>query len=166
MTPTPRTFSHIGLSVPDLDAAVKFYSEVLGFYVVMQPSEAIEGDSAIGVMCTDVFGPGWGSLRIAHLATADGIGIEIFEFPGNYPPEDNLEHKRQGTFHFAVQDPDVEGLAKRIVEAGGRQRMPVREYFPGKKPYRMVYVEDPFGIVFELYSHSYELTYSAGAYEL
>ena len=52
----------------------------------------------------------------------------------------------------------------RIVAAGGRQRMPVREYYPGEKPYRMVYVEDPFGIVFELYSHSYELTYSAGAY--
>ena len=42
--------------------------------------------------------------------------------------------------------------------------MPVREYFPGKKPYRMCYVEDPFGIVFEIYSHSYELTYSDGAY--
>ena len=164
MTQTPRTFSHIGLSVPDLDAAVKFYADVLGFYVVMEPSEAIEDDSAIGAMCTDVFGPGWGSLRIAHLSTADGIGIEIFEFPGNYAPEEKLEHKRHGTFHFAVQDPDVEGLAQRIVEAGGRQRMPVREYYPGTKPYRMVYVEDPFGIVFEIYSHSYDLTYSAGAY--
>ncbi len=101
---------------------------------------------------------------IAHLSTADRIGIEIFEFPGNYAPEDKLEHKRHGTFHFAVQDPDVEGLLERIVAAGGRQRMPLREYFPGTKPYRMVYVEDPFGIVFELYSHSYELTYSAGAY--
>jgi len=29
----------------------------------------------------------------------------------------------------------------------------------------MVYVEDPFGVVFEIYSHSYELTYSAGAYK-
>ncbi|QFT79940.1 Glyoxalase-like domain protein [Roseovarius sp. THAF27] len=94
------------------------------------------------------------------------FGIEIFEFPGSYAPGDKLEHKRHGTFHFAVQDPDVEGLAQRIVEAGGRQRMPIREYFPGMKPYRMVYVEDPFGIVFELYSHSYELTYSAGAYEI
>ena len=26
----PRTFSHIGISVPDLDAAVKFYTETLG----------------------------------------------------------------------------------------------------------------------------------------
>ena len=71
MTTTPRTFSHIGLSVPDLDAAVKFYADVMGFYVLMQPSEVVEDDSAIGQMCTDVFGPGWNSLRIAHLSTAD-----------------------------------------------------------------------------------------------
>lgn len=79
---TPRTFSHIGISVPDLDAAVKFYSEILGFYVLMQPSGVIEDTSAIGVMCTDVFGPGWERLRIAHLSTGDGIGIELFEFAG------------------------------------------------------------------------------------
>jgi catechol 2,3-dioxygenase-like lactoylglutathione lyase family enzyme len=56
-------------------------------------------------------------------------------------------------------------LTKRIVEAGGKQRMPIREYYPNEKPYKMVYVEDPFGIVFEIYTHSYELTYSSGAYQ-
>jgi catechol-2,3-dioxygenase len=29
----------------------------------------------------------------------------------------------------------------------------------------MVYMEDPFGNILEIYSHSYELTYSAGAYQ-
>lgn len=28
----------------------------------------------------------------------------------------------------------------------------------------MVYMEDPLGNILEIYSHSYELTYSAGAY--
>lgn len=79
-------------------------------------------------------------------------------------PDNNLDHKRHGTFHFCVQDPDVEGLVEKIVASGGKQRMPIREYYPGEKPYRMCYVEDPFGIVFEVYSHSYELTYSEGAY--
>ena len=92
------------------------------------------------------------------------INTEIFEFPESYAPSDNLDHKRHGTFHFCVQDPDVEGLVEKIVAAGGKQRMPIREYYPGEKPYRMCYVEDPFGIVFEVYSHSYELTYSEGAY--
>ncbi|WP_418318011.1 lactoylglutathione lyase family protein [Piscinibacter sakaiensis] len=160
----PRSFSHIGLSVPDVEAALAFYRDVLGFYVIMEPTVIDEDDSDIGVMCTDVFGPGWKRLRIAHMATADRIGIELFEFDGHHAPANNLDFRRHGMFHFAVQDPDVEGLLAKIVAAGGKQRMPVRHYFPGEKPYRMVYVEDPFGIVFELYSHSYELTYSAGAY--
>lgn len=37
-------------------------------------------------------------------------------------------------------------------------------HYPGEKPYRMVYMEDPFGVIFEIYSHSYELTYAQGAY--
>ena len=131
MTRTPRTFSHIGLSVPDLDAAVKFYSDVLGFYVVMEPSEAVEDDSAIGVMCTDVFGPGWGSLRIAHLSTADGIGIEIFEFPGNYAPEDKLEHRR---IRRATADAGARILPREQALQDGLRRRPVRHCFRALQP--------------------------------
>lgn len=162
--PYPRSFSHIGLSVPDITKAVHFYQEVLGWYVIMEPSEVIEDNSPIGQMCTDVFGPGWGSFKIAHLSTSDKVGIELFEFSNNEEPENNFEFWKTGIFHFCVQDPDVEGLVEKIVEHGGKQRMPIREYYPGEKPYRMVYCEDPFGNLLEIYSHSYELTYSQGAY--
>jgi len=97
----PRSMSHIGLSVTDLEEAVEFYRKVLGWYVIMEPTTITED----------------------------------------------------------------EGLVDRVVAAGGKQRMPVRYYFPGEKPYRMVYCEDPFGNIVEIYSHSYELTYSAGAYD-
>jgi len=160
----PRTFSHIGLSVPSVAEAVKFYEDVMGWYTIMQPSDVVEDDSPIGVMCTDVFGPGWGSFRIAHMSTGDKIGIELFEFPNNESPEDNFEFWKTGIFHYCVQDPDIEGLVEKIVAHGGKQRMPIREYYPGDKPYRMVYCEDPFGNLVEIYSHSYELTYSEGAY--
>jgi lactoylglutathione lyase family protein len=162
---TPRAFSHIGISVTDLDLAVDFYSKTFGFYVIMAPTEIKHDESAIGIMCDDVFGRGWGSFRIAHLATADGIGIELFQFANSERRQNNFEYWKTGIFHLCVQDPDLEGLAKRIVENGGRQRMPVRYYYPGEKPYRMVYCEDPFGNIVEIYSHSYELTYSAGAYK-
>ena len=160
----PRAFSHIGLSVPDVDRAVDFYTKVLGCYLIMKPTEIVKDDSAIGQMCTDVFGPDWTSFRIAHLSTADKIGIELFEFPNNEAPENNLEYWKTGIFHFCIQDPDIEGMVQKIVENGGKQRMPIREYFPGEKPFKMVYCEDPFGGIIEVYSHSYEMTYSAGAY--
>ena len=163
MPASPRAFSHVGLSVPDLEAAVEFYTGVLGFQLIVEPAEVVENDSDGGRMATDVFGPGWARLRVAHLSTADQVGIELFEFDGNHAPEDNLSFRRHGTFHFAVHAPDLEDLLARIVAAGGKQRMPVREYLPGDKPYRMCYVEDPFGTVFELYSHGYELICTVGA---
>ncbi len=165
-TPYPRTFSHIGISVPDLEAAVKFYTEVLGWYLIMESTEIVEDDSAIGEMCTDVFGPGWERFKIAHLSTGDRVGVELFEFKNQQNPDDNFEYWKTGIFHFCVQDPDVEGLAEKIVAAGGKKRMKApRYYYPGEKPYRMIYMEDPFGNILEIYSHSYELTYSAGAYQ-
>lgn len=161
----PRAFSHIGLSVPDLNKAVKFYTEVMGWYIIMEPSTIQEDDtSSIGIMCKDVFGSGWGSFNIAHLSTGDGIGIEIFEFAKNEYPENNFEYWKTGIFHYAVQDVNLEDLVAKIVTHGGKQRMPIREYYPGEKPYRMVYCEDPFGNLVEIYSHSYELTYSQGDY--
>ena len=161
----PKSFSHIGITVPNLEEAVKFYSEVMGWYVIMPPTEIVEeNETAIGQMCIDVFGEGWGTFRIAHLATGDKIGIELFEFKQAAEKRPEFNPYQTGLFHYSVQDPDIEGLVKRIVEAGGKQRMPIRSYYPNEKPFRMCYVEDPFGVVFEIYTHSYEMTYSQGAY--
>lgn len=47
----PRAFSHIGLSVTDLNKAVEFYKEVMGWYVVMAPADVVEeNETAIGQM--------------------------------------------------------------------------------------------------------------------
>jgi lactoylglutathione lyase family protein len=162
----PRSFSHIGITVPDINKAVTFYEEVMGWYVIMSPSKVQkESDTAIGQMCMDVFGDDWEYFEIAHLSTSDGIGIELFSFPHGVKEAPEFNPFNTGLFHFCVQDPDIENLTNKIVEYGGKQRMPIREYYPNEKPYKMVYVQDPFGIVFEIYTHSYELTYSSGAYQ-
>ena len=77
------------------------------------------------------------------------IGIELFEFANNDKKKQPFEFKNTGLFHFSVQDPDIEGMIEKIVAHGGKQRMPIKEYYPNEKPYKMCYVEDPFGIVFE-----------------
>lgn len=161
----PRAFSHIGITVPDIKKAVEFYSEIMGWYIIMEPSEVKkEKETAIGQMCIDVFGEDWNTFEIAHLATADGIGIELFSFPNGNKERPEFNPFNTGLFHFCIQDPNIEELIGKIVSHGGKQRMPIREYYPAEKPFKMCYVEDPFGIVFEIYTHSYELTYSSGAY--
>ncbi len=75
MTTYPKTFSHIGISVPNLEKAVGFYEDVMGWYTIMKPTVVTEeSDTAIGKMCIDVFGEGWGSFKIAHVSTGDKIG--------------------------------------------------------------------------------------------
>ena len=45
--PYPRAFSHIGITVPDLEKAIQFYEEVLGFYMIMRPTEIREDPKRI-----------------------------------------------------------------------------------------------------------------------
>ena len=85
----------------------------------MGPTTINHDDSAIGQMCDDVFGEGWGSFRIAHLSTVDGIGVELFEFPQTKPEEIPFEYWRPKVFHFCFQDPDLEGRVK-LIEAAWR----------------------------------------------
>ncbi len=66
----PKSFSRIGITVPDIKAAVKFYEDVMGWYIIMQPSKVKkEKDTAIGQMCIDVFGEDWEEFEIAHMST-------------------------------------------------------------------------------------------------
>jgi uncharacterized glyoxalase superfamily protein PhnB len=96
------------------------------------------------------------------MTTGDKIGIEVLEFKNHETPKD-FEYGKTSTLHFCVYILDIEGVAAKIVEHGGKQRMPIGEDYPGVKPDKMGYLEDPFGLIYELYSHRYELTYSLGA---
>ena len=86
----PRTFSHIGITVPDLDKAVEFYTEAFGLYLIMAPTTIRHDDSAIGQMCDDVFGEGWELFRIAHLVDRRRHRHRTVRVPKNRSRENNL----------------------------------------------------------------------------
>jgi hypothetical protein len=112
-------------------------------------------------LCADVFGPGLEHMRVAHLATANGAALELFEFvsPRHERRADNFQYWRGGIFHFCVVDPDIEGLVARIAATGGRQRSRIWTIFEGQ-PYRAAYCEDPYGNILEVLTHSHEQTFS------
>lgn len=154
----PRPITHVGVTVTDAQAAVDWYANVLGFQLLHGPVEYTAGEGYFGRLVADMLGPKVVRGKIAMMDAGNGVGLELFEFsepkPDRRGAEENLEfylHKT-GTFHFCVVDPDVEGLARKIVENGGKQRSAVWEFDPGVGFY-VCYCEDPFGNIVEIYSH-------------
>ena len=63
------TFSHIGITVPDLEKAVEFYSKAFGLYVLMEPTEVLREkrpDSRVVVLT------GYGAIATAVAAVKIG----------------------------------------------------------------------------------------------
>lgn len=155
--------NHVGIMVGDMDKAVEFYTQALGLKIVMNNTQVIEErESEIGRMCIAVFGEGFKGFNIAHLVTTDGIGVELFEMKEREERHE-VDFSCLGIFHFCLQTDDFEGAIKRIEQYGGKARMDIMRYHPedDNKLAKMVYLEDPFGNLFELYSHSYEETYAS-----
>ncbi|WP_157127636.1 VOC family protein [Rhodococcus sp. WB1] len=75
-----------------------------------------------GDVVRDIFGDRFESVHMAHLITADGVGIELFQFdtPQNQPPNTDFEYERHGIFHFCLTVEDIAEQARRIAEAGGK----------------------------------------------
>lgn len=156
MVTIPGAFSHVGATVPDLPAAIDWYQETLGMYLLAGPIEVPEDDSPLGIAATTIYGAGFSKFWFAHLAFPDGVGLELFYFenPEVRPRDNNFEFWMTGINHFSITARDAHGLATRIAEHGGRMRAePI--VINEEKGYKIVYCEDPWGTVIEICSHPY-----------
>lgn len=72
--------NHVGLSVPDLDAAQAWYQEVLGFHPLTPPTEMRADDPGLGPALEAMLGAGVKAFRMAHLTMGNGVGLQVFEF--------------------------------------------------------------------------------------
>lgn len=155
--PAPsHAFSHVGATVPDLEAAIDWYTEALGAYLLVGPLEVLEDGSPLGNAAAAIYGAGFRRFRFAHLAFADAVGLELFTFdvPALEVREENFEFWKTGINHFSITAPDVRAVADRIAAAGGRMRAePV--VLDAEKGYAIVYCQDPWGTVVEVCSHPY-----------
>jgi catechol 2,3-dioxygenase-like lactoylglutathione lyase family enzyme len=153
------------VSVTDIHLAMRWYRDTLGMAVLAEPAlvsahaeNSSDRDSHLASVVREIFGPRLGKFMICHLVSSSGSGVELFEFiePAAERRESgaNFEYWKSGFFHLAITDPDVEGLAQKIAENGGKQRTATMELFPGSGK-KICFCEDPFGNIIEIYSHSY-----------
>jgi lactoylglutathione lyase len=116
---------HIALSVPDVEAAAKFFEEAFGMKRA--------GPAALGCYMTD------GTINVA-----------LLKFPGDVPgfPPGKPYY---GLIHFGMWVDDLEAAAKQVEKAGGKHLTGRIDKNP--HTYYEVKYTDPNGVVFDL-THS------------
>lgn len=153
----PIAFNHVGLSVSDIDKAIDFYKKVFGWYHLAGPWP-IKRDPEKGGGFTDtVYGTDWTAFKLAHMSTSNGVGVELLEFEGNYPPQSKMEMKRQGLFHFGITVPNIKEFVAIVEANGGKRHSDYNEREVNGKLREYVFIEDPFGNIIEIYNYSYEI---------
>ncbi len=167
MTETPKfnfAINHLGINVPDLDAAVAWYASVLGFQVIRPAFEVIAGQGEGGQRFAHINGPKFGRCRVAYLTAGNGVGFEVFEFgePKTERFADDWEFWRPGIWHLCITAPDVAALAEAIVASGGRHRSDVLEA-PAGSGLKLTYCQDPWGNPIELMNASYDRSVQAAS---
>jgi predicted enzyme related to lactoylglutathione lyase len=152
----PLPVGHLGVTGPDLDAAVRWYSLTFGWRLLMRPVDVSVEDERVADQIRGVFANERVAFRQAHLLAASDVAIELFEFhePAATQGAGLFDYWNIGFFHICVVTRDIEALAARIGATGGRQRMTVREIFPGER-FLFCYCEDPWGNIVELETHSH-----------
>jgi catechol 2,3-dioxygenase-like lactoylglutathione lyase family enzyme len=161
-----RAFNHVAVSVTDIDYATRWYRDVIQMTPLVEPTEITtyekdqrNYDPHLARLVRTIFGPRLGKLKFCHMSSANGVGIELFQFiePASQlrPDGNNFEYWKTGYFHIALTEPNIEELADRIALSGGKRRTGILELVPDSDK-KFCFCEDPFGNVIEIYTHSYE----------
>ena len=155
-------FNHVGIGVADIERAVSFYVSVFGCRVLRAPfdvrSSDPRGDQPVDVLKPPLFK----HMRMAHLATVDHGGIELFQLidPPHEPRQPQLEYWKSGVFHLSFTSPDIETKLAELVGAGGSQLSKIWINDDADETKKMVYCADPWGTIIELYTHDYTDMYA------
>ena len=142
---------HVGITVKDLDASIRFYHDVLGLEFSNEPSpwfDAPELGPAVGV-------PG-AALRQVSLLLGDTT-LELLEYKS--PPsqtEGPLMSQSLGASHVAFQVDDIEAKKTELEAQGIQFYSDVNVVDEGVLAgWRWVYFEDPDGYPLELVEVAY-----------
>ena len=142
---------HVGITVKDLDASIRFYHDVLGLGFVNEPSPWFDGPGlgpAVGV-------PG-AALRQVSLALGDTT-LELLEYRS--PPSETagpLLSNNLGASHVAFQVDDIHAKKAELEAKGIRFYSDVNVVDEGVLAgWRWVYFGDPDGYPLELVEVAY-----------
>ena len=142
---------HVGVTVRDLEASIRFYHDVLGLQFVNEPTPWFEGEElsrGVGV-------PG-AALRQVSLRAGDTT-VELLEYRS--PPSETsapLKSNNRGASHVAFLVEDIESKKAELEAKGIEFYGPVNVVDDGVLAgWRWVYFDDPDGYPLELVEVAY-----------
>ena len=131
-------FAHPGLVVPDLEAAVEFYSAMFGFCVLGEEGWANDPDADRAIGCP-------GSASRGVMMAGHNCHLELWQYTA--PAQRAMDigqimAHEMGIRHLAFYVDDCEAEYQRLLSLGGAAL--------GEPVNGVVYCRDPFGNIIEL----------------
>lgn len=141
----PVTLNHTGITVGDLDAAVRLFEDVFGFQVVSRaPRDPDIISRVIGV-------PG-AQVEIAYMRNDSGATVELLAYSS---PEDRRTYKPRpcdiGSLHLGFNVDDIDAVLAKLHRHNAELMRDVVVIDAGpNKGSRIAYLRNPEGLVLEL----------------
>lgn len=129
-----RVLGHLGVNVPDLDAAKAYYDELVplvGFEVFLRAED-----------------------QVAYMPAAGKRGTYLFLYPAQEPGD--FSRHRTGLQHLAFMVPTrsaVRAVHEHVVGLGDEVLHPPRDFPEYPPPYFATFWLDPFGLMLEAVCH-------------
>jgi catechol 2,3-dioxygenase-like lactoylglutathione lyase family enzyme len=149
MLPVITGLAHIGVCVPDVDAAVAWYRDVIGL-TVLSPPYLMEGDAIAADMGELIPEPRLKAAILGFAADGDRV-LEVIEYPG----VEGAPHERSlvdpGPSHVALLCEDIDATRHEL-EAKGVTF--IVSGIADVARVRTTWFTDPWGVVFILVEKS------------
>lgn len=137
------TFNHASFTVPDLDRALPFWTEALGF-------EARSNSRRSGAWQETVTGVKGAQIKVAHLY-GHGTHIELIQYLEGAHPGASPEPNATCAAHVCFECTDIEATWNQLMAAGAKPQGAIADITSGPVAgCKAAYLRDPSGIIIEL----------------
>jgi len=167
-TRAPRGIEHIGITVPDIEQATKFFQAALNAELIYDMFDLsafpdINGDPTENIDLAPILGvkPGSRMKAFRMFRLGNGANLEVFEFSSS-SQQPTAAPEDLGYQHVGILVDDIESAANKIVDAGGTKLagpIPAMLHEAGEGNF-FWYLRAPWGLTIELLT-----TPSAQSYE-
>jgi catechol 2,3-dioxygenase-like lactoylglutathione lyase family enzyme len=144
---TVSRIDHVGVTVGDVERALRFYRDALGLRVV---NDSVLTSPAVAAL----LGLESIELRSVDLDSGDGRVLELLHYARPEGSHVDYESSDPGTGHIALTVDDLEAVRERIEAGGGRvissEELHVSDPGGAFDGAICLYVRDPDGMILEL----------------